>query len=99
MTDIEKLTKDVAHVVCKLRGWNVNKPEPTWTAGERDAFLYAVQLQGVYGKLFDKLHGWGFDAAFIGAEIWEQSIYDWNPDTRTYEVGRSLAQQLSARPR
>ena len=91
MMNSEKLAREVAITICKLQGWRLGDNEQGWTKEEREAYCSAIRLQMIYMKLYTHLARWNFDADFIATEIFEQSIHDWDPSSRTYNVGSSIA--------
>tara|TARA_Y100001937_G_scaffold82186_1_gene111219 strand:- start:4117 stop:4413 length:297 start_codon:yes stop_codon:yes gene_type:complete len=87
----EELVREVALIICKLRGWSLGSDERRWGKGERDAYRSALSLQDTYHRLYRLLSRRFSDAEFIATEIFEQSLYDWDPESRRYNVGSSIA--------
>tara|TARA_Y100001972_G_scaffold44857_1_gene55341 strand:+ start:3952 stop:4248 length:297 start_codon:yes stop_codon:yes gene_type:complete len=87
----EELVREVALIICKLRGWSLGSDERRWGKGERDAYRSALSLQDTYHRLYRLLSRRFSDAEFIATEIFEQSLYDWEPESRAYNVGSSIA--------
>ena len=87
----EELVREVALIICKLRGWSLGSDERRWGKGERDAYRSALSLQDTYHRLYRLLSRRFSDAEFIATEIFEQSLYDWDPESRRYNVWSSIA--------
>ena len=87
----EELVRKVALIICKLRGWRLGSDERRWGKEEREAYRSALSLPDTYHRLYRLLSGRCSDAEFIATEIFEQSLYDWEPESRTYNVGSSIA--------
>jgi hypothetical protein len=68
----------VAHLA-KLNGWRA-KVTP-----EQHGVI--VRVLNAYNRLYVDLTEAGYEPAFVAQEIWERSVNEWDPRTRSYEPG------------